>query len=121
MSSLFIFFILLTFDLDQSKLAKFYPGSSTNYAYTQIGTFLKKNGFEHNQGSGYVSTEPMWISKAITISKNLQKKFPWLNKVVSIFEVTEVNEISFDLRATLDTVAEEQQKLSKRKSHTPSR
>ena len=56
---------LFAFDLNQENLKKYYPGKKPTYAYAQIGAFLYKQGFEHDQGSGYVSKEPMTDSEAV--------------------------------------------------------
>lgn len=48
----------INFDLDTKKLREFHPKGITQ-AYTDIRNFLESMGFEHRQGSGYVSKEPM--------------------------------------------------------------
>lgn len=113
--------MLFTFDLIQSELVKFYPGNSPNYAYAQIGDFLKRNGFEHNQGSGYVSKDTLHLDDAIKIAVKLQKKFPWINKCSSVFELTMVTEEKFNMKTVFDVIEETPKKQSKKNSHTPSR
>ena len=44
--------------MDTKKLREFHPKGITQ-AYTDIRNFLESMGFEHRQGSGYVSKEPM--------------------------------------------------------------
>lgn len=48
----------INFDLDTKKLREFHPKGITQ-AYTDIRNFLESMGFEHRQGSGYVSKEPI--------------------------------------------------------------
>ena len=54
----------INFDLDTKKLREFHPKGITQ-AYTDIRNFLESMGFEHRQGSGYVSKEPMGRSVKI--------------------------------------------------------
>ena len=45
----------LNFDLDTENLKRYYPSSDYHKAYFDIKQFMIQNGFEHRQGSGYVS------------------------------------------------------------------
>jgi len=49
----------LNFDLNIKKLKEHYPNSNYTEAYNDIKKFLTNNGFEHRQGSGYISKEEM--------------------------------------------------------------
>jgi len=49
----------LNFDLDTNKLKEYYPNKNYTNAYEDIKKFLLKNGFEHRQGSGYISQKEM--------------------------------------------------------------
>ncbi len=44
----------INFDIDTKKYEE-YTGKKAPTAYAEVKKFLKKNGFEHRQGSGYVS------------------------------------------------------------------
>lgn len=46
----------LNFDLDTRKYEKFTKRPAPT-AYGKIRSFLKRNGFEHRQGSGYISNK----------------------------------------------------------------
>lgn len=81
---------MLNFDLDQARLKEFYPGSSPNNAYTKIGAFLKKNGFEHVQGSGYISKEPILEVDVNSLINELIEKNIWLVKCFKAFSSTDV-------------------------------
>lgn len=49
----------INFDLDTKKLETLYSSKNWRQAYDDIRDFLKKNNFEHRQGSGYISKEEM--------------------------------------------------------------
>ncbi|MBO6275597.1 MAG: hypothetical protein J6M91_08725 [Methanobrevibacter sp.] len=115
--------ILFTFDLEQEQLRKYYPGHETTQAYKEIGMFFRKNGFEHNQGSGYISKKSISLDQVIVIAIKLQQKMPWLNKCSSVFELTQIIEQQFDMKKIFSEVEKLQPKLkiNKRESHSLSR
>ena len=43
------------FDLHGESLKKYFSESNPNWAYRALGKFFHDNGFEHQQGSEYVS------------------------------------------------------------------
>jgi virulence-associated protein VapD len=47
-------------------------------AYTKIRKHLEKNGFEHEQGSGYISKNTMSLAAVQNIFFGLGEKNPWL-------------------------------------------
>jgi len=49
----------INFDLDTNKLKEHYPNKTYTNAYEDIKRFLLKNGFEHRQGSGYISQKEL--------------------------------------------------------------
>ena len=100
--------VLLNFDLSQQLLKEHYPNPNYKYAYTQIGMFLKRNGFDHHQGSGYISKNPMRLSRVNGILWNLQIKYPWIIKCVEVFSITKVVEQSLDAKVIFARAAEKQ-------------
>ena len=58
---------LINFDLDTNKLKELYPNKNYTQAYDDIKKFLLKNGFEHRQGSGYISKNDMKNSQVANI------------------------------------------------------
>lgn len=81
------------FDLDEKKLKQFYSSKSgTGYknAWGDIGSYMKKNGFEHAQYSGYESTHAMPQYEAIKIIENLNKKFPWFEQCAQAGTITDI-------------------------------
>ena len=45
----------INFDLSVHELEKYYP--DYRKAYYDVKSFFKKHGFEHRQGSGYISRD----------------------------------------------------------------
>jgi len=68
----------LNFDLDTKKLKEHYPNKNYTNAYEDIKKFLIKNGFEHRQGSGYISKEAMTRMAVTSVIKELYKEFNWI-------------------------------------------
>ena len=62
------------FDLSVKELEA--NGAPKN-AWTKIGKYLERNGFEHIQGSGYESTHTMSHQDVNLILEQMQDEFPW--------------------------------------------
>ena len=57
-------------------------------AYEQIKkNFLEKNGFKHRQKSGYISKKPLNNYQVDIITKELGKKFTWLDDCMQQFDI----------------------------------
>ena len=56
----------------------------------QLRKFLTSNGFEHRQGSGYVSIENITNSDVIMLIRNMTLKFDWLAYCVEHIDVTNI-------------------------------
>lgn len=82
----------LNFDLDTKKLKELYPNKSYTQAYNDIKRFLTKNGFEHRQGSGYISKDDMSILKITRVLKTLNKKHSWLKECSKTLDYYDVGE-----------------------------
>lgn len=80
----------LNFDLDTTMLKQVYNKNSYTNAYYEIRSFLEKNGFEHRQGSGYVSQKPMTTNRVSIIVRKMNQEFTWLADCVREFDVTSV-------------------------------
>jgi len=68
----------LNFDLDTKKLKEHYSNKNYTNAYEDIRKFLSENGFEHRQGSGYISKETMSIKEVTIVIEDLNSNCPWL-------------------------------------------
>ena len=99
----------LNFDLDTKALKIKYPGNSYENAYYDIRMFLKNNGFEHRQGSGYVSVNKMEPPEIEELLERMLKVFPWLEGCVNRFDVSNVVYTNqFDLSYIFDDKTKEE-------------
>ena len=78
------------FDLDTDQLKEYYPKPSWNHAYDDVERFLKNHGFTHEQGSGYLSKEPMAEGDTLEVIHELRLKYPWLNKCVTVLSIADM-------------------------------
>ena len=83
----------INFDLDTQSLQDNYKKSDWHNAYYEVRNFFEANGFEHIQGSGYHSAEPMSEAKAMAVIYQMIKKLPWLNGCVSICTISDIPEL----------------------------
>ncbi len=93
------------FDMDTKALEIYYPKVSWRLAYDDVRTYLKKNGFEHEQGSGYRSAQPMTQAEAVSILDKMIDVFPWLHKCIRVCTVADVP-ITYDLSSMFDKSAD---------------
>lgn len=80
------------FDLSVKELEA--NGAPKN-AWTKIGKFLERNGFEHIQGSGYESTHTMSHQDVNLILERMQDEFPWFVSLAT--EAVDMKKTSFQL------------------------
>jgi len=66
------------FDLDINKLKEHYPNKNYTNAYEDIKKFLLKSGFEHIQGSDYISKEKLDPPEIENIIEKLTIECPWI-------------------------------------------
>jgi len=82
----------INFDLNTKKLKEHYPNKNYTEAYNDIKKFLLKNGFEHRQGSGYISQKELSNYEVSSILKELSKQYTWLKdcyKAIDCFNLDE--------------------------------
>ena len=80
----------ISFDLDTNELKKYYPKGNWREAYQVIKNHMKKNGFEWQQGSVYVSKKGLSSVKTINIIKSLITQNPWLHKCMRDCKVSNI-------------------------------
>ncbi len=83
------------FDLDVESLKKIYePMSGHNYtnAYHEIRSFMKKEGYEHEQGSVYHSVGEKDRSEVIRTIQGLQDEKSWLKECVKKMSYARISE-----------------------------
>ncbi len=102
----------INFDLDTKELLKHFK--NTHKAYSDIKSFMKKNGFEHRQYSGYVSTDLISNTNITILTNKLNKQFKWLKDCVQKYDVTEIGE-TYDLKYIFDNAKQKEQKKNRSK------
>lgn len=94
----------LNFDLNTNKYEQV-TGKPAPTAYYEIRYFLETHGFEHRQGSGYISKKSMNDFKVDTIITEMSLSITWLKDCIRQFDVTSVGKY----HSVLDTIASAQQ------------
>ncbi len=89
----------INFDIDTKKYEK-HTGRKAPTAYAEIKQFLKKNGFEHRQGSGYVSKNSLDDLRITAIITNMTLTLEWLKYCVKEIDVTNIGK----QHSLLDTI-----------------
>lgn len=51
---------------------------------------MESNGFEHRQGSGYVSFETMTSEEVVNIALKMKTELPWIKYCINKFDMTDV-------------------------------
>jgi len=82
----------LNFDLDTKKLKEYYSNNYPN-AYNDIKKFLLKNGFEHTQGSGYISKKEMSNAKLVIVIEELGDSLSWLKDCCKTLHYSDVKPV----------------------------
>lgn len=67
----------IAFDMDTKALQKYYKDDNWRNAYNDIGAYLHKQDFTHEQGSVYDSKNPMSKTELTLIINSLFKQFKW--------------------------------------------
>lgn len=81
---------VLYFDLRVKDLMKYYSASNPNRAYRKIQSFLVKHNFSHEQYSGYHSKFKTTDLEIFDIVHEMSRAFPWMDKSLNHFEVTNI-------------------------------
>ena len=76
-----------------------------------MGASLKKHGFEHRQGSGYISKERIDSIMVARIIESVTKEQVWLAECVRKIDVTDIGR-QHDLTATVRELSEATNGLS---------
>ncbi|MCR5727359.1 MAG: hypothetical protein K6G24_07825 [Lachnospiraceae bacterium] len=90
------------FDMHIKSLERYYSSTDPKGAYKKIMAFMLKNGFSHEQYSGYHSLSKMTDMEVFDLVYAMNKEFPWLKFCMNRFEVTNIG-ANHDLMAVFDT------------------
>lgn len=101
----------INFDLSVHKLEKYYPDYRT--AYYDLKRFFRKQGFEHRQGSGYVSKERLVQADIADLLDAMSIELPWMGECVTRIDITNIGR-QHDLKDALRnlTMASDEDLLS---------
>ena len=80
----------LNFDLDTKALQEWYPDGDWHNAYMDIRRYLEEHGFEHRQGSGYISRKNLNLLQATVIVQRMAREYLWLQPCLKELDVTNV-------------------------------
>ena len=98
----------INFDLDTNKMKEMnlYPKG-----YKILGVALKMHGFEHRQGSGYISKEKIDSDAINDLVIAIVSEYSWLSKCINKIDVTDIGR-QHDLTMLVKEIAEMDEKLS---------
>ena len=82
----------VNFDLSIEKLKENFSETHPKKAYALIEKFLKEEGYEHVQGSGYHSTKKITLTEGLSTLDAMREEYPWLNNSVKSMYLTEIGE-----------------------------
>ena len=97
----------INFDIDTKKYEEC-TSKLAPTAYKYIRNFMQKNGFEHRQGSGYVSKDNLSTSDVVFLSNKMSLTFPWLKYCIKKIDVTNIGK-QYSL---IDTISKSSDKHS---------
>lgn len=100
----------LNFDLDTKALEIFYPGNTYHQAYYDIRQFLESAGFQHRQGSGYISIDPIDFYEISLLINEMSEKFPWLKRCTKVVDTTAIGK-TFSMMSYLKSAEKEPQEF----------
>lgn len=92
----------INFDLDTHILSDVHPSGDYRRAYYDLKRFFTKKGFEHKQGSGYVSEDKLASADIFELLDALYHTLPWISEAVKAFDVTNVGnqyDLAEDIRS----------------------
>lgn len=102
----------INFDLKIEQLRQYYSSTNPKGAYGKITSFMKRNGFEHRQWSGYISKHTLSKSELIDFTMKLHKEFPWLINCEGSMDATVITSI-FDIKQMiLDTMTDDDEDMT---------
>ena len=87
----------INFDFDTKKLAL--ARGSAPKCYYEIRKTMKRLGFDHRQGSGYVSRDKLGYLDISKIIQKLYEAHEWLPDCIKEFDVTNVTRRQYSMKA----------------------
>lgn len=100
-----LYYKAINFDLDTRLLNEYHPSKDYHKAYYDMKKFFKNHGFNHRQGSGYVSKIKLNSQDIYLLIDALYNEYTWIADCVKEFDVTNIGtkyELASDIRAYRD-------------------
>ena len=97
-----LYYKAINFDLDIHLLDEFHPSGDYHRAYYDLKKFFRNHGFNHRQGSGYVSDIKLNSQDIYLLIDTLFNEYPWIADCVKEFDVTNIGtqySLADDIRA----------------------
>ncbi len=103
----------LSFDID-TKVAKAILGKN-NYikAYLDVRKFLEKEGWEHIEGSVYMSKKPLSTTQVMHLLNDLIWEYPYLTKCFREIHQADVSKGTFPCQSSLNMMERQEDSLSR--------
>ena len=92
----------LIFDLDSKELKRLFGEKNYTYGYTLLRRALERNGFEWQQGSGYLSAKPISRPDMASFYRAMADEMPWLDSCSNAIHFADVHGF-YDLKALAAT------------------
>lgn len=93
----------ITFDLDTKILQASYPNSSWQNAYADVGRFLRRHGFDRQQGSVYFGDDSVDVVRCQTAVQLLALEYAWFAPAISDIRMLRIEENN-DLMPAIELV-----------------
>lgn len=100
-----LYYKAINFDLDTRSLNEHHPSGDYHRAYYDMKKFFRKHGFDHKQGSGYVSQKKINSQDIYLLIDQLYEEYEWIAYSVKEFDVTNIGtqyELAADIRSNKD-------------------
>ncbi|MCD7752654.1 MAG: hypothetical protein LUI10_13130 [Lachnospiraceae bacterium] len=101
----------ITFDLSELELQKHYPRCGKRLdsrfykkAWSDIGKFMRRNGFLHRQYSVYISERALTEIDINTLIRGMVENLPWTYKCFIAIDVTDIGE-QYELLPVMENYA----------------
>ena len=91
----------ISFDLDTKVLQQSYPNPSWQNAYSDVGRFLREQGFAHQQGSVYFGDDTIDVVRCQMAVQQLTIEFDWFAPSVRDIRMLRIEDNN-DLRPAIE-------------------
>lgn len=83
----------ISFDIDTNVAKEILGESKYTSIYSNIQSFMRKEGWEHIEGSVYMSTEPLSNTKVSMLIDRLKKEYPYITKCVRDMHQADISKV----------------------------